>query len=299
MNNSFKISVLTILMLGQSLVSAADDKNIDSCFSNYKAQNYSLAIEFGKKSIKSSPKDFYSYSCLGRSYFKTGEIDLALSIFKKAEKLATEKAQIAGISSYMGDIYSILRNYEESSKYYNRDLVIRRELNDTEQIAIALSNMGSVYENLNQPDKAISFYEESITLDRNNSSTLCNLALIYESRGDHDIAIKRIKEAINIDERDGDLHKQAIHLLNYGSILTDQKDFATAETVLFNGLNKIRSIGDFIWEGKAFVYFGNLYAVTGQTDKARSHYQQAIKLLSKTNAQSMLADAKAGLKNLK
>lgn len=290
--------VMVLLILLAPALSFADP-NLDACWSFSKASDYTRAIESAKKATKSSPRNTDSFYCLGHSLRMAGELNSALSAFRKAEELTSNKEDLMYIYNQLGIVLSKTGEEEQALQEYSRYLILAKELGKTRDESVALSNIAQIYHNRGQLDQSLEYYQKSIELTGNeNSATYNNIGLLYSSKGDNNKAVEYINQAIIIDEKNGDYHAQAIHLLNLGSIQTGMRQFSLANDSLFQGLNKIRKIGDSYWEAVANVYVGRLYRDMGNIPLARKWFSASIDIYSRIGAAGNLTDAKAELEEL-
>lgn len=295
---------LFLLVLGILLLVAGNssaDSNIDACFNFMKSGDYQRAIQSGKKAVSTSPNASDSHFCLGRAYGETGDMNGALEEMKKAESLAWQKDDLMYIANWLGLIHDGTGNKEEALKQNERYLALARELGNRQGEATALNNIGGIFKDLGNADKALQYYEESLQLkddDKAKSPTYNNIAMIYSDRGDYTKAIEYLNNAIEIDNRVGDYHGLAKHKINLGNVYKHKGLFADAEEQLKDGLDKIKKVGDKHWEAVTYKYFGWLYVDMGDRPLARKYLQAAVNLASRIGAKELAEDAQFSLNQL-
>ena len=89
----------------------------------------------------------------GEYYEKTGDLDLALEIFFKTVNIAVDSKRIKdeGIAYIsIADVYSIMENYTNAERFYNKSIQILRSTGDSIALASALLNAGDAYYNMGQ-----------------------------------------------------------------------------------------------------------------------------------------------------
>ena len=87
----------------------------------------------------------------------------------------------------------------------------------------ALTQLGNIYFDANQPQKAIDAYERALKINPKNADVRTDMAIMYRSLKDYDRAIKELKQA----EADNPMHANSRY--NLGIILLhDKKDFKGA-----------------------------------------------------------------------
>lgn len=68
------------------------------------------------------------------------------------------------ILSNLGDIYNLLEQYEKAIEYYQQSLSIARQIGDRNGEANSFNNLGTLFAKLNQPELAIVFYKASVNV---------------------------------------------------------------------------------------------------------------------------------------
>jgi len=160
---------------------------IDKCYNYLDAQEYQRAIESGKRAVKLYSKNVNAYFCLGMTYFKVGELKLALSSIRNAEKLATSKTDLTGIYSWLGLIYEKMGDFDNAFLYYSKSLSLAKDIGDRKAEAFMLTNIAETFRQRGEYDKALKYYEESLKLqydEKGKAPVYNNIALVYSAKGD-------------------------------------------------------------------------------------------------------------------
>ncbi|MGC8766069.1 MAG: tetratricopeptide repeat protein, partial [Brevinematia bacterium] len=147
--------------------------------------------------------------CLGRAYYETGQIGLAIDNLKKAESYATKDDELMVIYTFLGINYEKKGDLDNSLFYHSKSLNLAKKLGDRKQEAHELNNIAIIFYKKGELDKALEYYEESLRLktnEKDKAPTYNNIANIYVNKGDYKRAIEYYKKAIEIDERYGDYH---------------------------------------------------------------------------------------------
>jgi tetratricopeptide (TPR) repeat protein len=269
------------LLLVFGLVSVTYANEIDKCFNYLESQNYQLALQAGQNAVRIYPQAAGAHQCLGKTYTRLGDFNLSIKELKTAEKLTDNKADLGVIYSYIGVDYNKLGDLNNALLYYDRQLEIYRNLNDEEGESKALNNIGGIYQDQGNYDKALEYYNKSLQLKNEPSSiavTYNNIAVIYSEKGDNNKAVEYHKKAIEFDQKAGDYHATAVAMLNLGDTYTDLKNFSEAQYYLQQGLLMIQKLGDKYGEAYGYGYFGKLYLAQNQKNLAREYFTKAYNL---------------------
>lgn|GEM_PF-245137 len=288
--------ILTISSIGISFA----QQDIDNCFTYKKAADYKRATEAGKRAIKFYPKNLLAHYCLGDVYRLSGELNLALSEMKAAERLANSKNDLMIIYNRVGLIFDDKGDFDNALLYYNRALSLAKEVNDKDLESALLNNIATIFKEKGDIDKALNYYEDALNLsqEKNKPATLNNIALIYNQKGEYQKGISYLKKAIEINERYGDYHGIAICMINIGDTYRSGKDYVKAEEYLGEGLQRIIKIGDKVWEATSYKYIGWLYKDKGEIKKAKDFLTKAYNLYESIGAKESAQDALFSLLNV-
>ncbi|MEM3460229.1 MAG: tetratricopeptide repeat protein [Candidatus Micrarchaeaceae archaeon] len=276
-------------------------QEVNDCVNFYGAGNYQMAIQAGNTAIKLYPKNFIAYLCLGGSYHKVGEFDLAIKMLKKAEQLAGSKNDLSAVYNELGEVYERKGDLDKALMYDDRALTLNRELGDTSAEAADLDNIAGIYQLKGDLDKALNYYKKSLNLttnERGKAPIYNNIATIYLERKNYQKSIEYFKKSVEIFERVGDYQGTAICTLNLGDAYRRAKNYNSALSYINEGLNRIKRVGDKYWEAAGYEYLGLYYRDTGNIKAAKEYLTKAYKLFSSTGANADAYEALFSLQAL-
>jgi tetratricopeptide (TPR) repeat protein len=265
----------------------------DECYSFLKAGDYSRALQSGRQAVRETPQSLDANFCLGRAYKDVGDLDNAQRVLLQAERVATQKLDLAAIYSLLGIVVSNKGDLQQALNYHSRALAIAREFNNKSNEATSLNNIAVTFADMGDSDKAIDYLQLSIRAEPNEdkkASTYNNLGMRYADKGDIMKSLEFLEKAISIDRRSGKYHSAAMTMLNKGFVLTKAKSYDESARVLNEGLVAIRKVGDSYWEAVGMNYLGNLYRARNEDDKALQSYKAALKLAKASGATTFAED---------
>jgi tetratricopeptide (TPR) repeat protein len=146
----------------------------------------------------------------------------------------------------------------------------------------ALSNLGMVYANLGESQRAIQCFEQKLTIarelgDRGGEGTaLGNLGVAYWSVGESERAIQFHEQHLTIAREIGDRRGEGNALCNLGVVYYSQGNAQRAIHLYEQYLTIAREIGDRRGEGSALCNLGLAYAVQGEIQHAIQFYKQVL-----------------------
>jgi tetratricopeptide (TPR) repeat protein len=238
--------------------------------------------------LQKYPENPAAYYCLGEAYYRVGELKLAYENMKKAESLTNNKEDLMYIYNIIGLILLSMGNLNDAILYFMKSLISAKELNNIVMQASIISNIANVYFSKGELDKALSYYEESLSLitgEKDKAVIYSNIALIYSEKGDYQKAVEYLQKAIEIDEKYGDYHGVSTRKLNLGDTYREMKDYENAEKYLSEGLEGVKKIGDKYWEATGYRYLAWLYRDKGDKKTAREYYTRAYNLFKSIGAE--------------
>ncbi|QEI42976.1 Regulatory protein AfsR [Dolichospermum sp. UHCC 0315A] len=140
------------------------------------------------------------YSALEKKQDALYYYKLAL-LLRRAE--SDKKGEAISLNN-IGGIYSALREKEEALKYYKQALPLRRAEGDKKGEANTLNNIGGVYSALGEKQKALESYNEALLLRRTigdkygEATTLNNIGAVYRDTKQPNEAIKYLEQSVTI-----------------------------------------------------------------------------------------------------
>lgn len=156
---------------------------------------------------------------LGRVYLSSNNYESAHYYFKEALAIAQSKENISGEAlskSYLGAYYEKQGDYLNALLFENESLQSYELINDTIGIARVNGNMGSIYEDLLQFDKAYDYFSKSYAVFKDSGTKeevnlLNNLGDVYRKRGEIETSIIYTNQALDLSLllKDNNLIKSA------------------------------------------------------------------------------------------
>ena len=183
---------------------------------------------------------------LGYVYRNLAEYQQSLDSYLGALKLF----QILGNREYetftitrVGKAYEGLGDNARALEYYR--LALDRAVNYSQTKAHALNSIGSVFESMRQPRKALVYYERSLALFRatkdkmGEASVLNSLGKIYLSFGKTSEALESYRHALTISRAVRDRRGEVAVLLNIAQAQRDTGRYQEARQTIENSLSII------------------------------------------------------------
>ncbi|MEG4119422.1 tetratricopeptide repeat protein [Microcoleus sp. N9_B4] len=208
---------------------------------------------------------------------QTNSSEAAQKVYEEAEKLYEQGTAEALRGSIV--------KYEEALKLY-------REAGDREKEAVTLNNIGGVYSDLGEQQKALDYYNQSLPLNRAigdrsvEAITLNNIGKVYSDLGEQQKALDYYNQSLTLKRAIGDRTGEAITLNNIGKVYSDLGEKQKALDYYNQSLPLKRAIGDRRGEAVTLSNIGAIYSALGEKQKALQYYNQSLPLKRATGDRS-------------
>jgi adenylate cyclase len=283
--NDFKIS-LAVIFLFFSFVSFTQTDSllqlIDS--SNDDLEKVNTLIELSKISL-SDPEKTISYA--------TDALALAKKYnFKKEEALA---------SKYIGLGYSSQNMYVEATLNWQEAQKIFEEIDDKDGISNILSNLGTIYSNQGDDEKALELYLRSLQIAEEINAKMrtltvsLNIGLIYQKKSATlDKALEYYFVALELAEELAYPEGIGYTSVNIGEVYFAQNDDSTA-------LAYFQKSRDNLQNSNALPYpmidIGKVYDRHGDYEQALKIQKEAFDIAQRINSKLYMAQSLLGMAN--
>ena len=191
-----------------------------------------------------------------------------------AGKWHPEPLQEEDIYYCLGRIYDDLGQKREALKYYEKALIIAREVKARKREGNALNNLGGVYDDLDKKEEALKYYEEALDIHREvgdrlgEDVTLNNLGEVYRALGQAAEALKYHEQALRIIREVGDRRGEGVTLNNLGGVYDDLGKKEEVLKYYDEALHIRREVEDRRGEGNTLWNLGAFYFNQGRYDVA-------------------------------
>jgi CHAT domain-containing protein/Tfp pilus assembly protein PilF len=171
-----------------------------------------------------------------------------------------------------------------SIEQYETALALWREVGDKAEVAATLTDIGSVYFALSEPQKAVAFFTESLALRRavgdstGEADTLNRMGLNYLRLDDYQRALEHYHQALEIRRSLGDIKQQASLLNNIGGVYQESGESEAARGYYQQSLIPRRAAGDRDGEAATLNNLGGVAHELGDIPSALNYYAQALEI---------------------
>jgi len=249
-------------------------------------------------------RDFIKYVCISLWFCTVAEttaqesvMDSLLSVLKTAKE-DTNKVNL------LYQLSEKCESQEDILLYAEQSLALAQKLGYKKGIANAFNNIGYVYDNLGQIQKALEYYSGSLKLQEelNNkdgiAAALTNVASIYNSQLQREKALEYNLRALKIHKETGNKLGISNCLNNIGSISTLMGKREKALEYYFQALEIQKEIDDKNGMAFSLINIGSNYSKQGNTKAAIEFFLKSLAIRKETNNPRGIAMCLNGLASI-
>ena len=190
-----------------------------------------------------------AYNNLGFYHIMKGNLDSALTYLTKAKVVADESNHLEGLQSIGINTAIVLGEqgkYKESIKILEQDLKLVQHLDNKQQEATILNNIGWIYQVLKKFDIALTYYTAAYHIHKKNSDqiktsiALNNIGVAHSGLGNNDSAFYYYQAAFDIREVQNDVRGMSNSYSNLGGTYLKMGDTVSAKNYFIKSLEICR-----------------------------------------------------------
>ena len=208
----------------------------------------------------------------------TGEraIDLAAELELDAEYVRA--------SQLLGYVFDALGDYDRSTELFFSSLKTSEKLKDKKQISRSLYGIGYTCFSQNNFTRALDYYQKALVMAREMGDTtmiagcLNNISATYGSLNDTHYIERYVREAIAINLQMNNLHWACINYGNLGSYFLERKQFDSSYHYLILAGELARSIQNAAQVAACNQRLSNYFLTTGDPVTALKWAQEALRV---------------------
>ena len=162
---------------------------------------------------------------------------------------------------------------------------LAQEIEDSGLLGATCADLGFVYDDLGEKQKALACHKEELLLrrkagdKRHVAATLTNIGGVYSDLGEQQKALAYLEQALPLRRMAGDKGGEARTLNNIGLVYAELGEQQKALAYLEQALPLRRIVGDKGGEAATLTNIGGAYADLGEQQKALAYHEQALPLL--------------------
>ena len=170
-------------------------------------------------------------------------------------------------------------------KYYEEALQLMRSVSDRQGEALTLTNIGTIYNLLGEPQKALEYLNQALPIAQGISdhqieaATLTNIGMVHYALGEPQKALDSYHRALPIVRAAGDRSGEAGMLTNIGTVYRLLGEPQKALDHFAQALPLRRIVGDRRGEATTLNNIGTVYRLLGEPQKALNYFDQVLPIV--------------------
>lgn len=261
-------------------------------------KNYEKSLEIYKK-LKNYERLSNLSSNIGLLYIQTGNFSAAIKSFEEGLSFAKENvlSQILNLRG-LGDVYSNLSDYSKALNYYNQAKALSEKIKNANQKALSEVSIGTLFYNLNKPNKALSIFKQVLNENENSNDPYFNedlnfkIAIAYSDLDSFILADDYFQKGLSISASINDVYYETLISTYRANNFIKMKDYQKAELLLNDIMKKTLDYGFNQLLGLQNLYSGISKFDQKKFSEASKYFSKAEELSSISNDLNTLIEAK-------
>jgi tetratricopeptide (TPR) repeat protein len=246
-----------------------------------------ISIQYARRSANKSVLS-ESFNCQSIIYAYFDQIELSVAKNFLSLQLASSVNDLPKLANYtreIGQSQLLIFNLVEAEKYFKQSIDYSRRLNDNHQLALAYSNLGTVYKERKLYTKAIQLNEKAIILlekikDYNGlGDARNNLGIIYKEQQKYELASQNFNQALVLYESTNNKERIAGVYHNVGSVFKQQKKYLIALNYLNRSIAIRKQFGSKNLIFYTYRIVSDVYKEIGEKELALKYIDMYISFL--------------------
>ncbi len=243
----------------------------------------------------------------GNLYGRTGNYGAAFDSFQHmlagAQDIHNKKYESDALR-LIGQILYYQRKLDESKKYFEQSLKIRKKIKDTAGIADCLNALGVIAQQMNNNKQAESLFLESLKIktilndERGMAYIRNNLANLYHSQNDYEKALKEFRIAADVSRKLNDELGLAYTLYNIGGVCIEIEKYKDAVSALEESLQIRRKMQDLQDMGHCMWQLAIAQNAMGNKKQAVKYLREACEVLEDVGLSDDVAECEKTLEEI-
>jgi len=199
------------------------------------------------------------------------------------------KKAYASALNNIGYLYNSQGESDSALMYYNKTLVIQKEIDDQKSLAGTYINIAYIFLSQGIIERALEHYYKSLFIEEQlqnkigMATALNGIGYIYYKQGDNVKALENYNKSLQIRDSLNDQYGIATCLNNIGLVYRDQKKWKQALDYFQRCMDIEKSLGDKNGVAISVSHIGYLNEVLGFHEKALDAYYESLEIYKALN----------------
>lgn len=274
----------------------------------YRNGNNQQAISLGQRAINLDQNFLAVYPIVANSYERLGNKEKALKYYfdyvLRSEKLDNQ-AHLIQAYIKLGWFYQLDGQYVKAKELYDKAINLSRQLNDKQNLAVALRKLAVWNIDMKNYDQALDLLTKSVSINQehsNNSEKAKNLAsdyfdigLVFANKNDYTAAKEFYEKSLKIFQRLKLKNELSDCYFNLGEIFLLEKQYQQALDYYLKGLKIDQEHNNKLNLASDYNMIGELYLEMDDLEKAGNYFKLSVVIAEEIKSKPDLADVNFNL----
>ncbi len=226
---------------------------------------------------------------------------LALKILKRLPPSKERREQRRTLLKQLGNVSFLAADWELCLQHFQALLALAKELDNSDDIALAYRHIGDVYRAKGDWADANTYYRKALPIyDRiaqndGLSETHRGLGYVHWREGDYDDARHHYKIAVEHAKRAENEKLLASIFIELGNVFADMGDLDESATYYRDAIESLERQDDLVELSRVYNNLGDLCLQQEEFEEALHYFQRSLELAGKTHNYQMLGYAQLNI----
>ncbi|MEQ9229205.1 MAG: tetratricopeptide repeat protein, partial [Cyclobacteriaceae bacterium] len=277
---------------------------LDELAWTYKRIDADSALAYGKMGIEAAKKlkdeqfQAFAYSTFGVIKLENDLLDYGVSDLKTSLSINQRNQDQRGISSNynnLGNAYNSLGKYDSSIIYYTESIKIKMEIGLEASAASTMSNLGLVYMEVENAEKALEYFQKALEIvgedSRRANGIFNNMGIAYSKLNQSSMARRYLKKAIRNLTLEGSERQFAQTYNNIAESFQDDQLYDSAIYYALKSYDLKKKHGSGLDLTFSAITLSKIYGETGDFVNAKIFASEALNIAKEYDNPERLAES--------
>lgn len=240
-----------------------------------------------------------SYTSMGTVFDYTGEKAKAVECLERALKIALDNGYFERALRAYNNLGVVLptEEFERSLECYEKGYELAKKVGDIKMTSFIGCNLGNIYVNMGNVDKALHLTEESVALDRKAGYmsqlyfSVSTLGWIYQILGEWDKSEQYYKEVFDVSQKTTDFQGIASGYFFPGWLYLEKGEYIKAKELVEKGFEVVEKAGARYMKMANIQFMILIYLELEEVEKAKNLVDELQQYAHEKNDKQLIANA--------
>jgi tetratricopeptide (TPR) repeat protein len=240
-----------------------------------------------------------SYTSMGTVFSYTGETAKAIECLERALKITLDNGYLERALRAYNNLGVVLpvEEAERSLECYEKGYELAKKVGDIKMTSFIGTNLGNIYVNMGNVNKALQLTEESVALDRKAGYisqlyfSVSTLGQIYQMLGEWDKSEQYYKEVFDLSQKTKEFTGIASGYFFPGWLCLEKGEYVKAKELVEKGIEIVEKAGAKYMKMSNIQFLVLIHLELGEIEKAKNLVDDLQQYAHEKNDKQLIANA--------